>query len=70
MFSKTLAGAVAAALVGLATAATAAEAQVPITVTSSANAGPGTLRAAINEANSNFSRSWIEFEPLRRSPAP
>ena len=62
MFSKTLAGAVAAALVGLATAATAAEAQVPITVTSSANAGPGTLRAAINEANSNFSRSWIEFD--------
>jgi parallel beta-helix repeat protein len=61
MFSKTLAGAVAAALVGLATAATAAEAQVPITVTSSANAGPGTLRAAINEANSNFSRSWIDF---------
>ena len=55
MFSKMLA----AALIGLGVSASAAQAQ--ITVTSPASAGPGTLRAAINQANANVNRSFIDF---------
>ena len=54
MFSKMLA----AALIGLGASASAAQAQ---TVTSPANAGPGTLRAAINQANLNANLSVIDF---------
>jgi parallel beta-helix repeat protein len=54
MFSKLLA----AALIGLGVSASAAQAQ---TVTSPANAGPGTLRSAINQANANANLSVITF---------
>jgi parallel beta-helix repeat protein len=55
MFSKMLA----AALIGLGVSATAAQAQ---TVKSPADAGPGTLRAAINQANANANLSVIDFK--------
>lgn len=54
MFMKILA----AALIALGASAGAAHAQ---TVTSTANAGPGTLRAAINAANANANLSVIDF---------
>jgi parallel beta-helix repeat protein len=54
MLSKMLA----AALIGLGATAGAAQAQ---TVTSTGNAGPGTLRAAINQANANANLSVIDF---------
>jgi parallel beta-helix repeat protein len=54
MFSKMLA----AALIGLGVSASAAQAQ---TVTSPADAGPRTLRSAINQANSNANLSVIKF---------
>jgi parallel beta-helix repeat protein len=54
MFFKILA----AALIGLGVSAGSAQA---ITVTSTANAGPGTLRAAINQANTNANLTVIDF---------
>jgi hypothetical protein len=63
MFRKKLLGAVAAALVALAAGASAAQAQLPpaIQVTKPGNAGPGTLRSAINLANAQPTLSAIEF---------